>query len=287
MIDLDAYLRRIGLPGGGDITAVHRAHATSILFENLDPHRGVPVSLAAVDIERKLVAERRGGYCFEQNLLLAAAMQSLGAEVELLLARVRSGAPPGAVRPRTHLLLRVRVDGAVWHADVGFGPQSLLEPIPFGPGGVHEQAGWRYRVVPDGPEYVLQMDLEGGWADLYGFVAQAVPFIDLETSNWFTCTHPRSPFVAGLVVSERRIDGLRTSLSDWAGLALTEQTPAETHITPVNWEEVPELLATRFALPQFTLGADGRIALGSEGRIALGSEGRIALGSEGRIAREP
>src|SRR5262249_13908701 len=56
---------------------------------NLDPQRGVPVSLVPEDLERKLVAERRGGYCFEQNLLLKAALEALGAEVDLFLARAR------------------------------------------------------------------------------------------------------------------------------------------------------------------------------------------------------
>jgi len=36
-------------------------------------HRGIPVSLEQADLERKLVASRRGGYCFEHNLLLASA----------------------------------------------------------------------------------------------------------------------------------------------------------------------------------------------------------------------
>jgi arylamine N-acetyltransferase len=46
MIDFDAYLRRIGMdPAAGPAwQAVHRAHATSIPFENLDSHRGIPVS---------------------------------------------------------------------------------------------------------------------------------------------------------------------------------------------------------------------------------------------------
>ena len=73
------------------------------------------MSLELRDLERKLVAGRRGGYCFEQNLLLAAALEGLGAEVELLLARVRVGAAPGVTRPRSHLVLHVRCDGAGWH----------------------------------------------------------------------------------------------------------------------------------------------------------------------------
>jgi N-hydroxyarylamine O-acetyltransferase len=143
-----------------------------IPFENLDPHRGIPVSLAEEDLERKLVRERRGGYCFEQNLLLASALEHLGLEVEPMLARVRAGAPPGTVRPRSHLVLRVTDgDGRVWHADVGFGSGTLLDPIPFGPdrAAAHEQSGWSFRVVEEGPELVLQTLSDGTWSDGYAF----------------------------------------------------------------------------------------------------------------------
>ena len=259
MFDLDAYLARIGLHGRPSIAAVHRAHLTSIPFENLDPHCGIPVSLAAEDLERKLVSRRRGGYCFEQNLLLKGALEALGAEVDMMLARVRVGAPSGVTRPRTHLILRVRDNGSEWHADVGFGLGSLLEPLPFGPAGEHVQSGWRFRVVEDGPELVLQTAEEGAWLDLYGFLPHPVPLIDLETSNWFTSTHPRSPFVTGVIVSTHAHDGTRTMLRDWDGLALREQTPTGTTTTPVARDAVPELLATRFGLPGYAVAADGHL----------------------------
>ena len=259
MFDLDSYLARIGLSGRPGVADVHRAHVTSIPFENLDPHRGVPVSLAIDDLMDKLVERRRGGYCFEQNLLLGAALEALGAEVELMLARVRAGAPAGTVRPRTHLVLRVRSLGTDLHADAGFGVGTLLEPIPFGPGDVHEQSGWRFRVVEDGPEYVLQTHAGGEWVDQYGFVPEPVPLIDVELSNWWTCTRPGSPFVTGLIVSADREDGSRLSLSDWGRLAVTEATPGATTVTPVERSAIPSLLASRFGLPGFALRADGRV----------------------------
>ncbi len=73
MFDLDRYLERIGLAGRPSIAEVHLAHSTSIPFENFDSRRGVEVSLAAEDLLDKLVSKRRGGYCFEQNLLLTVA----------------------------------------------------------------------------------------------------------------------------------------------------------------------------------------------------------------------
>jgi N-hydroxyarylamine O-acetyltransferase len=262
MHDLDAYLARIGLRGRPDLVELHRAHVTTIPFENLDPQRGIPVSLALDDLEPKLVGRRRGGYCFEQNLLLKAALEALGAEVQMLLARVRVGAAPGTPRPRTHLVLRVRAGGEDWHADVGFGHGTLIEPIPFGAGGVHEQLEWRFRVVEDGSELVLQTLRGSHWIDLYGFDPEPAPLVDVELSNWFTSTHPGSPFVTGLIVSLQRSDGKRESLSDWSELSLIEETPEGRSVTVVQRHAVPELLAGRFGLPGFRLRRDGHFVLG-------------------------
>lgn len=259
MLDLDAYLERIGLDGRPSIAEVHRAHLTAIPFENLDPHLGLPVSLDVEDIERKLVTERRGGYCFEQNLLLKAAFEALGAEVDMFLARMRVGAKPGAMRPRSHLVLRVSESSASWQADVGLGARGLLEPVPFGPAPMQEQSGWSFRVIEDGSELVLQQLAGEEWGDLYGFLPQPVPFIDVETSNWWTSTHPRSRFVTGLIVGIRNDDGTGTLLCDWSDLSLSEQTPTGTSVTPLAREAVPELLAMRFSLPSFALGADERL----------------------------
>ena len=251
MLDLPAYLERIGLSARPDAAELHRAHVTSIPFENLDPRRGIPVSLASEDLERKLVRERRGGYCFEQNLLLKEGLEALGAQVEPMLARVRAGSSPGKPRPRTHLVLRVHADGGEWQADAGFGHGTLLEPIPFGPGGPYTQLGWQFRVVEEGAELILQTAQDDEWIDLYEFVPEPVPFVDIETSNWFTCTHPRSPFVTGLIVSAQHPDGARVSLSDWHGLSLREETPAGGSTRPVAPDEVPKLIEQRFGLQGF------------------------------------
>jgi N-hydroxyarylamine O-acetyltransferase len=265
MLDFAAYLERIGLSADERPTlqAIHRAHATSIPFENLDPHRGIPVSLMQEDLERKLVRERRGGYCFEQNLLLASALEYLGLTVEPMLARVRRGAPPGTVRPRSHLALRVTdEDGRVWHADVGLGLGTLLDPIPFGADRTaeHEQSGWTFRVLAEASELVLQTLADGSWSDVYVFSPQPVPQIDIEMSNWWTSTHPQSPFVFGLIACVHHPDGSRESISDWSGpLELRVQSPGDTQIAQLPREAIPELLTERFALSGFTLDADGRV----------------------------
>jgi N-hydroxyarylamine O-acetyltransferase len=258
-MDLAAYLERVGVGPDPGLTELHRAHVTSIQFENLDSHQGLAVSLEPDDLERKLVAGRRGGYCFEHNLLFASALETLGMHAEPMLARVRLGRPPGSPRPRTHLVHRVHAADGVWLADVGFGNGTLLEPIPFGPGDEYEQSGWRFRVVRDGGEHVLQTVEGGEWVDVYGYVPEPVPLIDIETSNWFTCTHPNSPFVTGLIVAVNHPDGTRVALSDRNGLALTRRTPAETTVSEPSWRDVPHLLETVFDLPGFVIDDHGRV----------------------------
>ncbi len=167
------------------------------------------------------------------------------------------------VRPRTHLLLRVRLDGEVWHADVGFGSGTLMAPLPFGPSGTHEQWGWRFRVVPEGSDLVLQTQDEETWRAVYVFPTEPTPPIDIELSNWFTATHPQSRFVTGLIVVRQLPDGTRLSLSDWSGtLTLARRTPADGVASEVSREDVPDLLADQFLLPGFVLDEAGRLVKG-------------------------
>ena len=89
-----AYFARIGYQGSlaptlETLRALHFAHVSTIPFENLDIVLGKTISLDLGHLQAKLVTAKRGGYCFEQNALFAAALESLGFEVVRLAARVR------------------------------------------------------------------------------------------------------------------------------------------------------------------------------------------------------
>ena len=93
-IDLDAYLARIGYHGTLEpdlqtLTALHAAHVTAVPFENLDILLGRTISLDLKAVQTKIVAGRRGGYCFEQNTLFQAVLERIGFRVTPLAARVR------------------------------------------------------------------------------------------------------------------------------------------------------------------------------------------------------
>ena len=208
-LDLAAYLRRIGY--GGDLaptvqtlTGLHRAHVSAIPFENADILLGRGVRTDLPSIADKLVHRGRGGYCFEHGQLLAAALVQLGYPVDRLLGRV--GGPHDT---RSHLVLRVRVDGQDWLADTGFGT-GLIEPVPFDGGAPHDQYGWTYRLRADGAHYWQLQERHGdGWATLYQFDDQPQYPADVLVANHFTSTYPESAFVRQLVVIRKDPDGLR------------------------------------------------------------------------------
>jgi N-hydroxyarylamine O-acetyltransferase len=205
-IDPTAYLARIGVEGpreasAASLAALHEAHTAAIAFENLDILLGQSISLDLAALEAKMVAGRRGGYCFEQNTLFAAALEAMGFRVTRLAARVRGG---GIVRPRTHMLLRVDVEGSAWVADVGFGGDGLLVPLRLAEGAEEWAGAMGHRLRHEGDAWVLEGNTGGGWTDLYAFTLEPQLPVDYEVANHFTSTWPRSPFVQTLTAQRTR-----------------------------------------------------------------------------------
>jgi N-hydroxyarylamine O-acetyltransferase len=216
LIDLNTYLKRIGcqFPTSADLEhlqALATAHVASIAFENLNPLLGLPVDLELAALESKLLYSGRGGYCFEQNLLFAAALRSLSFEVSYLLARVLWNQPDDAITGQTHMLLRVELGDESWLVDVGFGGQALSGALRLIPDIAQPTSLEPYRLLQSGDEWRMQSLVHGQWLTLYRFDLRPAQMIDCIISNHYVSTHPASRFVGNLIVA-RTEPGRRLSL---------------------------------------------------------------------------
>jgi N-hydroxyarylamine O-acetyltransferase len=207
MLDIDAYFRRIGYSGAREPTlvtlrALHALHPRAIPFENLDPLRRHPVRLDGESLQNKLVTRRRGGYCFEQNLLFSQVLTALGFSVAALSARVLWDRPDD-VRARTHMLLFVQLADGPYLCDVGFGGLTLTTPLRLEAGVEQRTPHEPFRILREDREFLTQAHVSGGWRTLYRFDLQEQLPIDIEVLNFFVSQHPESPFLTRLMAARR------------------------------------------------------------------------------------
>ncbi len=215
--DVEAWLRRIGHAGPRDPTlttlrAVVSAHSGAIPFENFDVFLGRPPKLDLGSLQRKMIAGRRGGYCFEQNALLRAGLLALGYRVTGLMAGVIRGMEADAPAPATHMVLRVDLPEGPYLADVGFGNLTPTAPLTLVS---HVEQSTPHEVMrfwPVEDELTLQARLGSGWQNVYRVSPRARINAEYEIANWYTATHPNSLFVNNLIAARPGAGGRRSTL---------------------------------------------------------------------------
>ncbi|WP_245836803.1 arylamine N-acetyltransferase family protein [Sphingopyxis indica] len=204
---LRRYFDRIGYAGPAEPTpgvlrALQAAHIAAIPFEAIDALVEGNVDIGADAVAAKLIDQRRGGYCFEQNGLFLRVLRAIGFDAEGLLGRVRwmqpAGAPP---TPRSHMVIRVRLGGRPWLVDVGFGsavpPAPLAMDVEAAQPTVHEA----YRIARHGGQWSVRTRIDGEWMPVYVIDDAVPPAIDYEVANWYTATHPASHFRHQLIAA--------------------------------------------------------------------------------------
>jgi N-hydroxyarylamine O-acetyltransferase len=253
---LDAYLARIGKPEAGaadlaTLRAVVAGHAQAIAFENLDAFTGRTPLLHLDDLAAKLVTGGRGGWCFEQNLLLRRALDDLGFRTTGLAGRVVWGRPAGAPPPpRGHMLLLVELDEGPHVVDVGFGGLTLTGVLALEPERAQTTPHEPFRLWPDGTGFLMQAQVGSDWTSLYRFDLGEQYLADYQLTNWYLAHHPDSHFVHTLMAA--RPDGGRR-------YALNGRTLSVYHVDgPTERRELSSVAEIRAALQdQFELDLSG------------------------------
>lgn len=256
--DLDVYFARIGYTGPRTPTlevlhAITAAHTQSIPFENLDVLMGRPIHLEIDALFQKLVHDRRGGYCFEQNGLLLHVLSELGFHATPLGARVRLQRPRDFIPPRTHVFVRVELDGESWLTDVGIGGVSLTAAIRLDTDIEQPTPHEARRIVRENGRLFHQVSFENAWSDVCEFTLEEMPPIDRELGNWYTSAHPQSHFKNRLIVARAAPGGIRLTVQDNEFNVRSADGRSDRRIIG-SPSELLEILATHFGLrfPQGT-----------------------------------
>jgi len=204
-MDLDAYLRRIGLSGPlradlDTLRALMCCQLRTIPFENLDIfdfHR--PVSLEPSALFDKLVTARRGGYCFELNGLFFEVLKAAGFACYPVAARVlwRKTVRP----PLTHRASIVELDGEAWWCDVGFGGPGPREPLPLRAGEPLLCGADVFLLRPAGRELALLRVKDGVREPVLSFENRPFDEADFALLNYYCSHSPDVLFTRQRVVS--------------------------------------------------------------------------------------
>lgn len=209
--NLDDYLKRIQFTGQAqpDLTTLQQlmqCQLYTVPFENLDVQAGKIISLDPDDIIDKIVYRNRGGYCYEVNGLFALALQAIGFDYQLVAARPMFYP---VLRPKTHMVLVVNLDGQQWLCDLGFGSYGLRQPMNL------QQLDQAVAQHPDifrlsrdaDSEYLLEAKVAGEWQKQFAFNLSPYLWVDFVPANYLNSTHPDAIFTQKYLVVRHHATG--------------------------------------------------------------------------------
>lgn len=202
---LQKYFDRIDCPGISAptlsfLSTLQRRHSLTIPFENLNPLLNIPVLLDFETLFHKLIIDKRGGYCYEQNIFFLEILKTLGFTARGLTGRVMT---EGRIHPRrTHMLILAEIAGEAYISDVGFGSSSSCTPLLLKTDIVQNTLSGDYRLIAQGNDgFILQTFFNDNWRSLYFFDLDQQFQEDFEVGNWYTSTNSAANFKHNLMMS--------------------------------------------------------------------------------------
>jgi N-hydroxyarylamine O-acetyltransferase len=194
------------------------AFLRKVPFENLDIHLGQKIELSSESIYEKIVSRRRGGFCYECNILFFDLLKALGFQVEYLSARLVKGT---AVGPECdHMVLLVTL-GQDYLVDVGNG-QSCREPLQMNGTNSASSEGYTYTVGIHGKDYALYYQQSNAeWMPRFLFTLKPRERAEFSGMCHYHQTSPDSVFTQRRLVTLATAEG-RVTLTDML-LSITKE----------------------------------------------------------------
>lgn len=209
---LEEYLDAIGVsaepPTRELLDALVRGHIATFPFSSVGVRLGDALPLGLAPVFDRIVVRRRGGYCFEHNLLMLEMLEQLGFDPRMYLGRVLTSGNPHP--PLTHRVSVVTLDGSDFLVDVGFGPKGPIAAVPFDQTPIGDS--WRrVGLVRLGPaEWRTQTGSDDDPEHMYRFELARYGQSDCEVGHFYSHRHPDAHFVTTLVASRILDDEVRS-----------------------------------------------------------------------------
>ncbi|XP_012718394.2 arylamine N-acetyltransferase, pineal gland isozyme NAT-10 [Fundulus heteroclitus] len=265
-MEVGRYLSRIGFAGPSDVPSlellrsVHTRHLLSVPFEDLTVHSGGRVSLDLPVLYDKIVNQRRGGFCFENNSLFSWLLTQLGFRVTVLSGQVRNSITGLYGPPYDHLILMVRLDGKRWLCDVGFGVPGFSVPLSLETCGPQEQGHRVYRLRRDSDSDMRFLEWQkeenrgedGEWTEIYKFTLEPRRLEEFAEMCQYHQSSPSSIFFCKSLCMLLKPGGRLTYIGR---RLITTTFPSEatggvleTTTRELEDEEIPAVLAQHFGI---------------------------------------
>lgn len=217
-MDIQLYLDRIGYKSQVSVRkevlfGLQAAHLLSVPFENLDIHYKNKIKLDVASLYKKIVLNRRGGFCYELNGLFYYLLKKIGFDVQMVSGRVYSrDGNYGA--EYDHLAIVAKVDEMKYLVDVGFGKFSY-KPLEISPGVNLKDEFGLFRFDKAYGDYLrINLVENGNLIPQYLFDLKEREFLEFERMCEFHQTSQESHFTTKKVVSIVTRNGRRTLNND-------------------------------------------------------------------------
>ena len=246
-MDVDRCLERIGYRESTEPTLkivrnLQMAFLQTVPFENLDIHLGRKIELASESIYEKIVSRKRGGFCYECNILFFDLLKALGFQVKYLSARMVKGTTVGPEYDHMVLLVTLEEDYLV---DVGNG-QSCREPLRIDGTNNATSEGYTYTIGAHGKNHALYYQQSNAErAPRFLFTLKPRKRADFSGMCHYNQTSPDSVFTQRRLVTIATAEG-RVTLTDML-LSITKEGEQQERVLSSE-TEYSEILKQYFGI---------------------------------------
>jgi N-hydroxyarylamine O-acetyltransferase len=245
-----AYLKELGLlkelPSRNYLKQLHKAHLLRFPFENLDVHLRRKIQLQIRPIYNKIILSRRGGFCYELNLLFYHLLIHLGYDCQLISAKTYSHETDTFGKEYDHMAILVKIQTELYLCDVGFG-NGIIYPAKLVPDMLQMDHTHYVQITQDVDDNLFLKKSKDGstFETLYQFepkMREPIEFIDMCDYHQ---TNPQSFFVGKKIITKLTDSG-RITLTD--NLLKIQEKGLATEVVVLNEDDFYTKMEEHFGI---------------------------------------